>query len=43
MGHFFLPLPAGVAAGFFPGRGFRDLYESHGALYSLFLELSLTY
>jgi len=31
------------AAGFFPGRGFRDLYESHGALYSLFLELSLTY
>ncbi|HZE99990.1 MAG TPA: hypothetical protein VE981_23485 [Planctomycetota bacterium] len=31
------------AAGFFPGRGFRDIYESGDALYSFFLELSLTY
>jgi hypothetical protein len=31
------------AAGFLPGRGFKDLYESRDALYSTFLELSLTY
>jgi hypothetical protein len=31
------------AAGFFPGRGFKELYESNDALYSTFVELSLTY
>jgi len=31
------------AAGFFPGRGFREIYESGDALYSTFIELSLTY
>ena len=35
-----------VAAGvsvFFPGEGFGDLYESRSALYSVFLQLTLTY
>ncbi len=31
------------AAGFFPGRGFEDLYESRAPLYSLFVELALSY
>lgn len=31
------------AAGFFPGRGFTDIYESHDPLYSAFVEVSLTY
>jgi hypothetical protein len=31
------------AAGFFPGRGFKEIYESGDALYSTFVELSLSY
>ena len=31
------------ASGFFPGRGFKDLYENRDALYSTFVELSLSY
>jgi len=31
------------AAGFFPGRGFKEIYETRDALYSTFVELSLTY
>jgi hypothetical protein len=31
------------AAGFFPGRGFEDIYESRSPLYSLFVELALSY
>ena len=33
---------AGVSA-FFPGRGFRDLYESGDMLYSVFLQITLVY
>jgi hypothetical protein len=31
------------ASGFFPGRGFKDLYENRDSLYSTFVELSLSY
>ena len=31
------------ASGFFPGRGFKEIYETRDALYSTFVELSLTY
>jgi hypothetical protein len=31
------------AAGFFPGRGFEDIYESRAPLYSFFVELALSY
>jgi len=31
------------AAGFFPGRGFKEIYETREALYSTFVELTLTY
>ncbi len=31
------------AAGFFPGRGFKEIYETRDPLYSTFVELSLTY
>lgn len=33
----------GGVAGFFPGKGFEDIYEDKGALYQLFANLILTY
>ncbi|NJN14732.1 MAG: hypothetical protein HC813_03745 [Planctomycetes bacterium] len=34
---------AGGLSVLFPGRGFGDLYESRDPLYSLFLQLTVTY
>jgi len=35
-------ISAGLSA-FFPGEGFQDLYESRGALYSVFLQVTLVF